>query len=256
MKRWIVVDAGNTEVVVAAFHEEELAGRFAFATPANITADELALKCKQLAAEAGILGPVNGVLVGSVVPQLDAALREGLRRAFAAEVAFVGEAHVRTGLRIRYRQPKELGADRVANAVAAKALVGAPAVVVDCGTATTFDIVDEGGDYAGGLILPGPHMALEALAARTAKLPKAPLARPQTLIGHDTIESIQAGVFWGHVAAIEGIAERLRAQLRAARFVLTGGLVPVFADALDIEARLEPALTLIGLRLLAERRFP
>ncbi|MDE2290573.1 MAG: type III pantothenate kinase, partial [Elusimicrobia bacterium] len=158
------------------------------------------------------------------------------------------------GLRLAVRTPREVGADRVLNALAARELYGAPAVVVDFGTATTFDCLSRRGDYLGGAILPGPRLAAKALALHTAKLPEVDIAPTRRVIGRDTVECIQAGLYWGYVGMIEGLLRRTLRELKAprAKVLLTGGLAPLFAAGIP-GARHVPSLTLEGLRLAYER---
>jgi len=259
MRRRIVVDVGNTITVVGVFDDDRLVARWRMATDARASSDEIAWKMAGLAREAGVLdAPIHGCLIGSVVPQLDGALRKGCQRAFDAPVAMVGDSDVKTGLLLRYRHPRELGADRIANAVAARARFGAPVIVVDLGTATTFDIVDAEGAYIGGLILPGLELAARALAEHTARLPQVAPAPTSRCLGQDTQEGIQAGIFWGTVAAIDGLIARIRRELKIERasVVLTGGWAKQLAEAIETPVHCLPELTLEGLWLIAKRRFP
>lgn len=192
---------------------------------------------------------MDGFVFGTVVPALRPALRRAARALGAARTLEVGPK-TPLGLRLAVRRPSEVGADRVLNALAARSRHGAPCVVVDFGTATTFDCVSRRGDYLGGAILPGPGLAAKALRLYTAKLPEVPVAPTRRVIGKDTVECIQAGLYWGYLGTIERVLSMTLAEMRAARakVVLTGGLAPLFARHFP-KAVSEPDLTLEGLRL-------
>lgn len=250
---WIVADAGNSEIAVGLY-DGAVRATFRMATPAAITADELAWRLAALAARAFPRdAQPRGVLVASVVPPLDAALRAGLAAAFGIPVHFLGDPGIAPRIPIAYRHPEELGADRLANAVAAKARLGAPVIVADLGTATTLDVVDAKGAYAGGLILPGPSMQMRALAEGTARLGAVRLAPPPSVIGTTTEESLQAGVLWGTATAITGLVARIREEIGApAPLVLTGGQAHLVQGLLPETAPVIPELTLEGLGRIAE----
>lgn len=192
---------------------------------------------------------MDGFVFGTVVPALRPALRSAARSLGAARTLEVGPG-TRLGLRLAVRTPSEVGADRVLNALAARVRHGAPCVVVDFGTATTFDCVSRRGDYLGGAILPGPRLAAKALRLHTAKLPEVPVAPTRRVIGKDTVECIQAGLYWGYLGTIERVLRMTLAEMRAprAKVVLTGGLAPLFSRHFP-KAVFEPDLTIQGLRL-------
>lgn len=191
------------------------------------------------------------------MPHLDELLCLACERVCGLKPVFVGTPEIKTGIAVDYKNPREVGADRIVNAVAARERYGAPVIVLDCGTATTFDIVSPEGHYAGGLILPGAEVALAALCRRAAKLPEVSLQRNHTLIGRDTVTSIQAGSYWATVDSIAGLIRRLRRLDGYAEcpVIATGGLIPVLLPDLPEIGHHEPHLTLSGLQLLARRHF-
>jgi len=200
---------------------------------------------------------VQGIMVASVVPHLDVILADACERVCGKRAVFVGSADVKTGMAVDYKNPREVGADRIVNAVAARELFGSPSIVLDCGTATTFDLISSNGHYAGGLILPGVELALTALCRRAAKLPEVSIQRTEELIGRDTTSSLQSGSYWAAVDAIAGLIKRLRREpgYMQAPVIATGGLVSLLiADLPEIDHHL-PHLTLSGLHLLAQRHF-
>jgi len=221
-----------------------------------MTSDELAWQLRGLFVQ-NELDPVmvSKVIAASVVPNLDAIFSDACQHVFGISAAFVGSPQLRTGMAVDYKNPREVGADRICNAVAAKEMFGAPVIVVDCGTATTFDVVSKDGHYAGGLILPGMQIGLEALCHRAAKLPAVPFNKTDTLIGRDTIGSIQAGAYWSTVDGLSGIITRLRSRpdYTDAKIVATGGYANIIRKDISSIDHLEPDLTLKGLLLLASR---
>lgn len=254
----LVVDMGNTCMMFGLYEGERLTRHWQLASARHMTGDELAMKLHGLFAQHGEAPDrIHGIMAASVVPHLDTVLTEACQHIFGKAPAFVGTSEVKTGMAVDYKNPKEVGADRIANAVAARALFGSPAIVVDCGTATTFDIISPEGHYAGGLILPGIETALSALSERAAKLPEAPFTRTETLIGRDTVTSMQAGSYWSVVDGISGIIRRLHALTgyEQAPIVMTGGLASRIIDDVPDVSAARPFLTLEGLRLLAERHF-
>ncbi len=261
----LVADIGNTQMVFGLFADnagdaegDALVAHWRLSSQRQQTADELAWQMHGLFARASRTPEeVGAIMAASVVPHLDGVFAGACQRVFGLAPAFVGAPEVKTGMAVDYKNPREVGADRIANAIAARAMVGAPVIVLDCGTATTFDIVSPAGHYAGGLILPGLEIGLEALSRRAARLPEVSLrARPE-LIARDTVASIQSGSYWGAVEAIAGIVRRLRAEpgYACAPLIATGGLAALLRDDLPQIDRFAPHLTLEGLRLLAERHF-
>jgi type III pantothenate kinase len=253
----LAVDAGNTHTVLGLFVGERLEADWRIATRKEITADELGVLISVLFERAGHNpAATEGVIVASVVPDLNEALRATARRYFGHEPLFVGPG-LKTGMSILYDSPHDVGADRIVNAVAAKARLGAPVIVVDFGTATTFDVVGAGGEYLGGVIAPGPALSAEALFERAARLHRVGLRRPERVIGRNTEQSMEAGLYHGYVGLVRGLIERIREELGArAPVVATGGLVGVFQPDLDLVQEFDPGLTLEGLRLLWHKNRP
>lgn len=250
----LALDAGNSNLVLGLFRGRELAASWRLTTNRNQTADEFRLLLAGLLAASGIeAGAVHGVIVASVVPPLDAMLREALRAHFGQEPLWVGPG-LRTGMPIRYDNPADVGADRIVNAVAGFARHGGPLIIVDFGTATTFDVVTAQGEYGGGIICPGITISAEALFARAARLPRIEIRPPERLIGGSTVGSMQSGLFYGYLSLVDGLIERLRGELGAATRVLsTGGLAPLFAGHSRYLGESDSHLTLEGLRLLWEK---
>ena len=251
----LAVDVGNTHTVIGVFKGDELVDHWRIGTDDRRTPDELALMFQGFLALHGMSFErhVTGVCVGSVVPTVTQALREMTRRYFHYN-ALVVEPGIRTGVPILTDNPKEVGADRIVNAVAAVHLYGGPCVVVDFGTATTFDAVSEKGEYLGGAIAPGIGISVEALSAAGAQLRKVELAKPRNVIGKSTVEALQSGIVYGFAGQIDGIVERMVKELGGnARVVATGGLAPVVLDASHMVDVHEPWLTLLGLRLVYEK---
>lgn len=256
----LTIDAGNTNTVFALF--DGLAtkrGVWRISTDVKRTADEYAVWLTQLMALDGIdRHEIDRAIIASVVPEGLLNLVTLARRYFKTEPLVVGEPEVEIGIKALIDHPSEVGADRLVNAVAAQARYGGPLVVVDFGTATTFDYVDGQGNYAGGVIAPGINLSLQALYMAAAKLPRVALKRPDRVIATSgTVAAMQSGVFWGYVGLIEGIIARMRAETGLAlKVVATGGLAPLFAGATDVLAVVDGDLTLDGLALLAERNPP
>jgi type III pantothenate kinase len=224
------------------------------ATVASRTADELALLIDQLFQLRG-LDPeeiITGMAVASVVPRLRTALREMADKWFKVNTVIV-EPGVRTGMPIHYDNPKEVGADRIADAVAAFERYGGPTIVVDFGTATTFEVVSERGEYLGGVILPGIEISLEALFARAALLPRVELIEPRSVLAKNTVESIQSGVIYGFAAQVDGLCRRLEDELGPCQVVATGGLAGLIGPYSAAIEHHDPWLTLDGLRIIYGR---
>jgi type III pantothenate kinase len=250
----LVVDVGNTQTHFGTFDGAELIEHWRFATVRESTADELGAVVRNLLALRGMtLEELTGSIVSSTVPQLRPEWTEMARRYLGHEMPVVGPA-VKTGMAIRMDNPRELGADRLVNAVAGHERLGAPCVVVDFGTAMTFDIVSAEGEYVGGIIAPGVEISMEALTSRAAAIPKIDLTPPRALIGKGTVEAIRSGVIFGFAAQVDGIVRRLREELGASTPALaTGGLaasIVPFCETLD---EVDDLLTLTGLRLIWER---
>jgi len=258
MKRHLVIDVGNTQMVFGLYEGEKLLSHWRLSSGKQLTADELGWNIYGMFSQFGHEPKqLAGIMAASVVPHLDSILSEACEQVCGVPPAFVGTPEVKTGMALDYKNPREVGADRIANAVAARERFGAPVIVLDCGTATTFDIVSPDGHYAGGLIIPGMEIALEALWRRAAKLPEVSIAPVDTLIGRDTVTSMQAGSYWAAVDGLNGIIRRLHAldEYVDAPVVATGGLAGRIQGDLADLAAFKPHLTLEGLRLLAARHF-
>ena len=247
----LCIDVANTDTTLGLFAGSRLAHTWRLASDAGRTEDEYLLQVQALLA--GVVAePLEGAIVASVVPALAPTWQTICRKELEVEPLIVG-AGVKTGLRIRTEAPRQLGADRVANAVAAKALFGGPACIVDFGTTTTIDALAANGDYLGHAIAPGLAMAAAALSAGAAQLPEVSLARPAQVIGRNTVESIQSGLVFGYVGLVEELVRRFRAELgEETRVIATGRDADLLAAETGIIERVEPWLTLVGLRLIWE----
>ena len=250
----LAVDIGNTQTVFGLFEGEHLAANWRIATRRDATRDEMGALLRSLFLEAERdRRQVDGVIVSSVVPELDEVIAQTSRRYFDLEPVFVGPG-VKTGMAILYENPHEVGADRIVNAVAAQARYGMPVVVLDFGTATTFDVVTAAGEYLGGVIAPGLGVSADALFRKAARLHHVEVRKPQRVIGRNTEQSIRSGLFHGYCAMVEGLVARIRQELgQEAPVVATGGIAAVFAKELGFLAGVDANLTLEGLRLIWER---
>lgn len=249
----LCVDIANADITLGLFEGEHLITTWRLASDERRTEDEYGLQMVGLLAQIGRrVADLHGAVIACVVPSLLPVWQTVCRRLLATAPLVVG-AGVKTGLRIRTESPRQLGADRVANAVAGKALFGGPLCIVDFGTTTTFDALAANGDYVGHAIAPGLEMAATALSAETAQLPEVILGRPASAVGRNTVESIQAGLLFGFVGLVEGMVARFRAELGPAmRVIATGRHAPLIAAETTVIARVEPWLTLHGLRLIWE----
>jgi len=247
----LAVDIGNTDTTFGVFEGEELGATWHVATVIHRMADEYAALLLDLLRHRGLgTSDIKGVALCSVVPPLTATFEQLFQRYFGISPLVVG-AGVKTGVRIRMDNPREVGADRIANAAAAHHLYNGPVIIVDLGTATTFDIVSQEGDYLGGAIAPGIATAAEALFSRTAMLPQIELARPRHAIGTNTVAAMQSGLVFGYVGLVEGMVARIQAELgEKAKVVATGGYAELIAKETKVIDVVNPNLTLIGLRLI------
>ncbi len=254
----LVVDVGNSNTVLGAFSGDALREHWRLETHRDRTADEYRVVVSELFRLSGLsTADVDAAILASVVPPLTPVFHAAVSRTFAVEALHVGPG-IRTGMPVRYEHPREVGADRIVNAVAAYERIGDAVVVVDFGTATTFDAVSADGAYLGGAIAPGVGISVDALFRHAAKLPRVELARPATVIGRNTVASIQAGTFFGYVGLVDEIVTRMRAELNAeepdaVRCIATGGLAELFSTATRTIDDVDPLLTLQGLRILHER---
>ncbi|MBI2942346.1 MAG: type III pantothenate kinase [Chloroflexi bacterium] len=248
----LAVDIGNTNIVLGVYRGAEQVAQWRITTEAHRMSDEHAIVLRNLFEFRGLrFDQVTGVVLGSGVPPLTVTFEELSRRYLHCEPLVVGPG-VKTGVRILYENPREVGADRIANALAVHRLYGGPAIVVDFGTATTFDAVAANGDYLGGAIAPGITIAAEALFQRASRLWRVELARPRTAIGRNTVGAMQAGILFGYVGLVEGLVARFQAEMGPARVIATGGLADVIARETSIVEVVDQRLTLEGLRLIYE----
>jgi type III pantothenate kinase len=249
----LAVDIGNTNITVGIFQGEQLRTTWRLAPDVNRLADEYGVLMISLLGQEGFArGDVDAAVMSSVVPDLEPVFDQVCRRYFDVRPLMVGTG-VRTGLRILYDSPREVGADRVADAVAAIHMYGPPLILVDLGTAAVFDAISKEGDYLGGAIAPGLTIAAEALFRRAAKLYRVELARPKTAIGRNTVAAVQSGLIFGYVGLVEGIVARFKEELGGnAKVVATGGWAELLALETTVIDVVDPNLTLTGLRIIYE----
>jgi type III pantothenate kinase len=252
----LVIDVGNTNSVFGLFRGESLVRDFRVSSRAQRTADEYAALLLPLFLQDGLQPKeVSKVLVSSVVPPVNRHLEALAATVFDAPAHFVDPARD-MGIEVRYEQPQEVGADRIVNAVAARELCGAPVIAVDFGTATTFDVVDGDGAYAGGVITPGIGISSEALFARASRLYKVDVRKPDRVLGKTTAEAMQAGLYYGYIGLVDGILERLLEEMPSpCPVIATGGLAELIAGGSRFIQRVDGDLTLTGLRLICQRHF-
>ncbi|MCO4770888.1 MAG: type III pantothenate kinase [Deltaproteobacteria bacterium] len=249
----LVIDVGNTQTVLGLYVGEQLVKRFRIQTDVRRTSDETGVLLLSLFDHGGVDAAVTGAIVSCVVPDTLRNLLATCRDFFDVEPLVVGPG-IRTGMPILADNPREVGADRIVNAVAAFERVGGSCIVVDFGTATTFDCISAKGQYLGGVIAPGYQISAEALFSRTSKLPRVEVERPRKVIGKNTVHSMQSGLFYGYVSLVDGMVERIRAELGSeARVLATGGLASVLAEASTTIEEVCDDLTLDGLQLLFSR---
>lgn len=253
----LAIDIGNTNITLGLYRGEERAAAWRLATVHERMPDEYGLQVVGLLDHARHkIDEIDGIVLASVVPPLTGTFVHACRN-YIGQDPLVVDAGVRTGVRIRYEDPKAVGADRVVDAAAVQRLYGGPACVVDFGTATTFDAISAEGEYLGGAIAPGIGIAAEALFQRTAKLTRVDLARPPAAIGRNTVHAIQSGLLFGYVGLVEGMVTRFRAELGPKMKVIgTGGLVDIIADETSVIEIRAPWLTLDGLRIVWEMNRP
>ena len=250
----LAIDAGNTNVVFAVHDGIEWRGRWRIATRDDRTSDEYAVWLLTLFQHVGLKATdVTRCVIGTVVPAALYDLRRLSRLWFDCE-PLIARAPLDWGFEIRVDQPNEVGADRLLNSLAAHTLYRGPLIVIDFGTATTFDVVAEDGAYVGGVIAPGISLSIEALHRAAARLPRIGIGRPQAVIGRATVPAMQSGIYWGYIGLIEGLVSRITTEYGVPlKVVATGGLAPLFAEGTTIIEKTDPDITLEGLRLLAER---
>lgn len=250
----LAIDVGNSNTVLGVFAGKDLKAHWRLTTRRDGTADEFGILLRSLFETGGIpLAEVGAIIVASVVPQLDGAMEAICRQAFGSPPLWVGPG-MKTGMPVLYDSPADVGADRIVNAVAAFEHYGGPAIIVDFGTATTVDAVTARGEYAGGAIAPGIGISADALFQRAAKLPRVDVTKPKSVIGKNTVHSIQAGLFFGYLGLVGEIVRRMKGELGGeAVVVATGGLSHLILADAEFVDHVDPLLTLTGLRILYER---
>ncbi len=254
----LVVDVGNTQTHFGTWEDDRLVEHWRFATVRTATADEIGAVLLNLLGLRGLgFADLDASIISSTVPVLEPEWLAMAERYLDHRMLSVGPG-LRTGMPIRYDNPREIGADRLVNAVAIRERFGGPAICVDFGTAVNFDVVSRAGEYLGGTLVPGVEISLDALTERGAKLPKIDLAAPRTVIGKSTVDAIRAGVVFGYAAAVDGILRRIRAEMREpeARSIATGGLAHHIVPFSEEISEIDQLLTLTGLRLVYERNAP
>ena len=249
-----VIDVGNTNTVLGVFDGEELKYQWRIETSRNKTEDEYGMIIKELFTHVGIRSSdINGIIISSVVPPIMFSLERMCEKYFNITPMIVGPG-IKTGLNIKYDNPKEVGADRIVNAVAGIHQYGAPLIIVDFGTATTYCYIDEDKQYMVGAIAPGINISTEALYTKAAKLPRIEIARPNGIVGKNTVHAMQAGILFGYVGQVEGIVRRMKEEATVEpKVIATGGLASLIAkesDAIDV---VDPFLTLKGLQMIFAR---
>jgi type III pantothenate kinase len=250
----LAIDIGNTNTVLGVFEGDKMVHSWRVKTDSRNTADELMLTYKGLLEDV----PITGIAGCSTVPAALRELRTMLSRYWPDVPTVLVEPGVKTGVALLFDNPKEVGADRIVNTLAAFHLVNGPAIVVDFGTSTNFDVVSGKGEFLGGALAPGIEISLDALAARAAQLRKVELVQPRSPIGKNTVEALQSGILYGFAGQVDGLVRRIAATLvpddpESVEGIATGGLAPLVVEHADTVTRHEPDLTLIGLRLIYER---
>lgn len=247
----LAVDVGNTNIVLGVYERNKLLISWRVSTNRLQTSDEYGVILKNLFKQAQMdTNALEGIIISSVVPPLMYALEEMAQRYFHLKPLIIGPG-IKTGLNLAVDNPKEVGADRIANAVAGYELYGGPLIIVDFGTATTFDAISERGDYLGGAIAPGISISTEALFEKAAKLPRVELVKPKKVIGRDTVTSMQAGIIYGFAGQVDGIVKRMEREFKQKpKVVATGGLAALIVEETETISLVNPLLTLEGLRLI------
>jgi type III pantothenate kinase len=255
----LAIDSGNTNTVFSVFDRQgNVKGEWRSSTNSNRTADEFAVWLSQLMAFEGLESKdIKDAIIATVVPAMLFSLQQLCRRYFNVEPLVVGDPSVDLGIKVFLDRPEEVGADRLVNAIAAHEVYKGPLIVIDFGTATTFDVVDADGNYCGGAIAPGINLSLEALHMAAAKLPRVAIGVPEKAIGKGTTDAMQSGIFWGYIGMIEGLTRRMKDEFGSEMTVIaTGGLSSLFAKSTDVIQYSDTDLTLRGLRAIHKRNRP
>lgn len=249
-----VLDVGNTNTVLGVYDGEKLKFHWRIETSRHKTEDEFGMLIKDLFQHVDLsLSEINGIIISSVVPPIMFSLERMCHKYFHVKPLIVGPG-MKTGLNIKYENPREVGADRIVNAVAGIHDYGSPLIIVDFGTATTYCFINEHGQYMGGAIAPGINISTEALYSKAAKLPRIEIARPDHIIGKNTVAAMQAGILYGYVGQVDGIVKRMKAYSKIEPTVIaTGGLAPLISEETIHIDVVDPFLTLKGLKLIYER---
>jgi len=248
----LVVDLGNTNLVLGVYRGDELVSSWRLATARERTADEYGILARQLIGDA-LHADLEGAIVASVVPPLNGAMAFMVQKYFGIDPLFV-EPGVKTGIAIHVDNPLEVGADRIVNCAAAHDAYGGPTVIVDFGTATTFDVVTANAEFIGGVIAPGLNISAEALFARAARLPRVDVKRPDHVIGTNTVVNMQSGIYFGYLGLVDGILARIKREVPGLkRVVATGGLASLFAEESEHIDQVDAELTLKGLKIIFDR---
>ncbi len=255
----LAIDSGNTHTVFAIFNENgSVQGEWRASSTPERSADEHGVWLLQLLALSGIeRASIANAIIATVVPSNLFALKTLCRTYFNANPIVVGEDGVKLGIDVLLDQPQEVGADRLVNAISAHQRYGGPLIVVDFGTATTFDVVDSDGNYAGGVIAPGVNLSQEALQLAAAKLPRVAICKPERVIGKGTVEAMQSGIYWGYLSMIEGVVQRIENEFGSPmKVIATGGLARLFAESTDLIKCADGELTLRGLYTIHQLNKP
>ncbi len=246
----LAINANNTNIKFAIYSGDSVIGHWRIATSPTRTSDEYAVWLTHLMALKGINpSDITGSIIAIVVPQALFEIKLLCRNYFDCEPWVIGEEYVDLGIGVLIDTPEEAGADRLVNAVAGHTFYGGPLIIVDFGTATTFDVINEDGDYIGGIISPGINLSVEALHIAAAKLPRIAIERPDNVIGRSTVEAMKSGVYWGYVGLVEGLVKRIKAEHNREdmKVIVTGGLAPLFEGATEIFDIMDVDITMKGL---------
>ncbi|OIJ17529.1 pantothenate kinase [Anaerobacillus alkalilacustris] len=252
----LVLDVGNTNIVLGVYDGDTLKYHWRIGTDRHKTEDEYGMMVKQLFSYEGLTTrDINGIIISSVVPPIMYALEQMCKKYFSVTPKVIGPG-IKTGLNIKYDNPKEVGADRIVNAVAAIELYGSPLIVIDFGTATTYCYINEEKQYMGGAIAPGISISTEALYTRASKLPRIEIVKPKDIVGKNTVSAMQAGILYGYVGQVEGIVNRIKQQSKGnPQVIATGGLASLIANESAMIDVVDPFLTLKGLKLIYQKNI-